>query len=346
VKKPKSGFETKPFRLVSGAAQFDALAEIYSGPAQKESVSRGIFCQLSTSLMGLEEIERMIWAVPALAASLLYAAYGHVNAIFKLPGAVLNIYRGAVPFLLLLPLVPLLPLPDAWQFYALTAVNGLIISYTDTRLFDAAARFGSAQILRLQPLVLVLVFLIWLPLDMEHTQRLLGNGAVAAGVFAALIAACISLFLMTRSPVTSDALRYFLPAILASSLIDPINKLTTRYSHGITGALSYAVFTSLFVFLFLLPYMVSQIPAREIASARHILAGLAIGMLSIAFNIFKNLAMSWAPNPAFVTALILCSGLWATGYARLRGAPDEHNIAAGVLFVLSTAALLVLGTSL
>jgi len=289
----------------------------------------------------------MIWTVPALAASLLFTAYGHVNARFKLPGMVLNVYRGAVPFLLLLPLVPFLPLPDAWQFYALTAANGLIVSYSDTRLFDATAKFGNAQILRLQPLVLILVFLFWLPLDWVHTERLFGNGTLALGILAALATASISLFFMTRSHITAGALRFFLPAVLASSLIDPINKLTTRYSHGLSGALCYAVFTSLFVFLFLLPRMVNgRFAVKEIAGARYMLAGLSIGAISIAFNVAKNLAMSWTPNPAFVTALIFCSGLWATVYARLRGEPDEHNVAAGLVFVLSALALMLLGASL
>jgi hypothetical protein len=170
---------------------------------------------------------------------------------------------------------------------------------------------------------------------------------LAAGVLAALLTAAVSLFFMTRSPVTAGALRYFLPAVLATALIDPINKLTTRYTHGLPGALAYAIFTSLFVFLFLLPRMRNTgVPLRDIAARRFLLAGMAIGILSITFNIAKNLAMAWTPNPAFVTALIFCSGLWATAYARLRGEPDTHNVAAGTVFVLSALALMLLGAPL
>ena len=100
----------------------------------------------------------MTWPFFALVASLLFTVYGEANRHFRLPGDVLNAWRGAVPVLALLPGLPFLPLPQAWQFYALTALNGLVISFADARLFDAAARFGGAQILRLQPLVLVLIF--------------------------------------------------------------------------------------------------------------------------------------------------------------------------------------------
>lgn len=296
----------------------------------------------------------MSWPALALAASLLYAVYGEVNRGFRLPGVVLNAYRGALPVLFLLPGLAFVAPPVAWQFYALTALNGLVVSYADARLFDAAARFGGAQALRLQPLVLILVFLLWAPLDWERTQRLAENTPLALGVAAALCAATASLFFMTRTPVTMDALRFYLPAILATGLIDPINKLTTRYAHGLEGALCYAVFTSFFVFVFLLPRM--ALMAREAANGSpggplgvfiqpgYVLAGLIIGCLSIVFNFAKNLAMAGTPNPVFVTAVIFCSGLWATAYARLRGEPDDCEPLAAVAFVLSAVILAVLAS--
>jgi hypothetical protein len=286
----------------------------------------------------------MLWIPYALATSLMMTAFGQANAHFRLEGLLLNLCRGATPVLLMLPFVPLIDFPAAWEFYALTALNGFIISFSDARIFDAVARFGNGQVLRLQPLVLVLVFFVWLPLDMQHTARLLANPLVALGIVAVLGVACVSLFSMTRTRVTLEALYYVLPVILATGLVDPINKLTTRYSHGLSGAASYAIFTSLFVFLFLVPRIASGgIVMRDVMKPRYIGYGFIVGALSIGLNLAKNLAMASAPNPAFVTAIIYCSGIWATIYARVRGIPDEHNIPAAVVFIFSAIALMLLG---
>jgi hypothetical protein len=295
----------------------------------------------------------MIWVAPALAASLFFAVFGEANRSFRLPGAALNVYRGAVPVLLLSPWLAFVEPPAAWQFYALTAMNGLVISYSDARLFDAAARFGGAQTLRLQPLVLVLVFVLWAPLDWPRVMRLVENPPLGLGVVSALCGASLSLYFMTRTPVTLEALRFYLPAILAGSLIDPINKLTTRYAHGPSGALCYAMFTSFFVLVFVLGRMTwmrrdGAGPLSRVAGALfqpgHVVAGLTIGCLSVALNFNKTLAMAAAPNPAFVTAIIFCSGLWATAYARLRGQPDDYNPAAAATFIFSAVILLLLAS--
>jgi hypothetical protein len=292
----------------------------------------------------------MTWSLFALAASVIFAASGQVNRRLGMPGAVLNAYRGAAPFLALLPCLIFIAPPDAWRFYALTALNGLIISFADARFFDATARFGAAQTLRLQPLVLVLVFVFWAPLDWEHTRRMLANPPLALAVGAALTAASVSLFFMTRAPVTREALRFYLPAILATALIDPINKLTTRYTHGLPGALCYVIFTSFFVFLFVAPRMVWRRRLggeggliAEFTKPGYVVAGLLIGGLSIAFNIAKNLAMAATPNPVFVTAVIFCSGVWATLYARMRGEPDEYNPMGAAAFIISAIVLALLG---
>jgi hypothetical protein len=290
----------------------------------------------------------MTWSLYALAASVIFAASGQVNRRFRMPGIVLNAYRGAAPFLALLPCFIFITPPDAWQFYALTALNGLIISFVDARFFDAAARFGAAQTLRLQPLVLVLVFVFWAPLDWEHTRRMLMNLPLALAVGAALATASVSLFFMTRAPVTRDALGFFLPAILATALIDPINKLTTQYTHGLSGALCYAMFTSFFVFVFVAPRLVWRPEGEgglvaELTKPGYVVAGVMIGGLSIAFNIAKNLAMAATPNPVFVTAVIFCSGVWATLYARLRGELDEYNPMGAAAFIISAIVLALLG---
>ncbi|MEJ2229353.1 MAG: hypothetical protein P8Y67_14275 [Alphaproteobacteria bacterium] len=285
----------------------------------------------------------MLWIPYALAASFTITAFGQANAHFKLPGPLLNIYRGATPVLMMLPFAPLIDFPTAWQFYALTAVNGFIVSFSDARIFDATAKFGNGQVQRLLPLVLILVFFVWLPLDMDHTAKLLAHPLLTAGIIAALIIAWVSLFFMTRTRITLDALYYVLPVIFATALIDPVNKLTTRYSHGLSGAASYTLFVSLWVFVFMLPRLaIGRIQASNMLSLRTAGYGTIIGVFVIASSLTKNHAMSYAPNPAFVSAIIFCAGIWATIYARVRGLPDEHNVPAAIVFIFSTIALMLL----
>lgn len=68
-----------------------------------------------------------------------------------------------------------------------------------------------------------------------------------------------------------------------------------------------------------------------------------VGVTSVAFNVAKNLAMDGSPNPAFVTSIILCSGIWAAAYAYLRRSGSGSNLAAGAVFVSSIIVLTLLG---
>lgn len=289
----------------------------------------------------------MIWMPLALAASGLQAYYSQINRHYQLPGLVLNLYRGIIPFVLLLPFLLWFPPPEAWQFYGLTAVNGLLVSFSDARFFDATARFGSAPVLRLKPLVLILVFLLWLPLDPEHTQKLFHNVPLALGIMTCLVGACISLFMMTRCVLSAATLRYLMPVILASVVIETVNKLTTSYSHGVGGAVSYAVMLAFFCLLFLLPRLLwAQMSWAVMLQSHYRSAGMRLGIAMVGFNVVKNIAMAATPNPAFVTAIIFCSGLWSTLWRCWRGQVDQENWKMALFFVLSTVSLVILGSLL
>ena len=119
-----------------------------------------------------------MWAVYALLSSLFSCAYYFGNQISKVAPNIFMFYRGAVPAILLLPLLPIVDFIPNWQFYIICILQGAIVSFIDYRNFRAMRTWGAETISSIHPFNIGFVFVCWViikPSDivfyLEHPFR-------------------------------------------------------------------------------------------------------------------------------------------------------------------------------
>ncbi|MBI1273438.1 MAG: hypothetical protein GC131_05085 [Alphaproteobacteria bacterium] len=281
-----------------------------------------------------------MWALASLGYSLLLGWFVHANRTWQIPGRTLIIIRGGGPVLLLAPVLLFFTPPDDPVFYLACLGTGLIGYFHDVRLMDAGARYGGAVTLRVLPLALPLIFLLWFLFDRTQADYLLARPGDLAMIAAAMGGIMVSLFFLRRCNVTMDALRFVAPILPLAVIIDINNKLAQSHAPWPNNTIYYAVIVSLVLFILgAIEAMMRREHATAVLHAR-LKQGMAIGMIITALMLFKGTAMYLAPNPAYVTAVSLTSTFWVSLWNRAHGRKDDGNIIAGgalVIFVMLLA---------
>ena len=106
-----------------------------------------------------------MWAVYASLASIAIGLYYLGNQAAKVSSTVFMVYRGVMPILFLLPVLPFVSLPAAWPFYVVCLVQGGVISFVDMRNFRAMRVWGAETISSIHPFCVGIVFFVWLLLN-------------------------------------------------------------------------------------------------------------------------------------------------------------------------------------
>lgn len=285
-----------------------------------------------------------MWIFPAVLSSFANALLASVNQRYQIKGEVLIIWRGLIPALLLAPFLLFFSAPADPVFYLFVGLNACIVRFTDAWFFETVRRYGASLPLKLNPLIVIFVFMAWLIIDPGQREAMAQHPWVAIGVGGSLLASLLMLALMTRCHVTAEAFRFYLPRMAGGVLIDIFNKQAMLAAYGWSGPIYYAALISAAIFFLSLPHMriyVRQGRLRE-EMRRSWVAGCMIGILSVAGMLTKNLAMFSVPNPAYVTTIIMASSLWVIVYARLRRRPDPGPILPSLGFLASAIILIIL----
>ena len=106
-----------------------------------------------------------MWAVYASLASIAIGLYYLGNQAAKVSSTVFMVYRGVMPILFLLPVLPFVSLPAAWPFYVVCLVQGGGISFVDMRNFRAMRVWGAETISSIHPFFVCIVVFVWLLLN-------------------------------------------------------------------------------------------------------------------------------------------------------------------------------------
>ena len=268
-----------------------------------------------------------LWWLWALCSSIINGVIIYANQIFKMPSSLMMIYRGIVQSLLLLPFFPLFAMPQNPWFWGLGIIQGLIVAYSDKQVFLCSKLYGGELVGTIKPYIIAFVFVFWLIikpgqiLSMWHEPLRFGLILLCmGGIMYSLRAICCI-------RTGRQAFITMLPALLAASLVDVNNKYITTLGavSGLPAAIFYycwitAVFSGL-------PNMVKFLHRRDprlLLAPRYVAGGVLIILCSLSGNIFKNTAMYYAQNPAYVSAVMSLYPvwiiLWNNFYYRKKGA--------------------------
>lgn len=255
-----------------------------------------------------------LWWLVSVFASFVFAMYIFANQIFKLKGSLMMIYRGIGAALILLPFCFFITGVDNNLFYGLCIIQGFLIAYLDNRLFNAASRFGAEITSVIQPLSVLLGFVMWFIIVPEQFFKLAEHPLKLVLIVVAMIGIVTSVVLFRKNRLSRLAFLYLLPAMLTVTVLDLLGKILMNIgSDNILGAIFYySLITSAVAgAINMVAFLKQGHDFKEVVAPRNLfLAGIPMIMLIMGMYVFKNYSLYLSDNPAYVMAIIYSYPVW------------------------------------
>lgn len=264
-------------------------------------------------------------------------------------GYLLGIWRGFGIAAIFFPFTFLFPLPQNFYYWGLLILQGWLIGFYDSHLFFASARYGAGPTSRVMAVTVLITTIIWWLMTPHEFDKILANKTVFSLLIFILLGFTVSYWLMLKDSITKEITFYMAPVILALAFMSVITKDIAIHSSSSWSGIIYYLTVSTFVsgvynsYLFVKKEKLDMKGyVRQVFSAPTRAAGLYIVGFSAALIMAKTIALRVAPNPGYVTALLLTSPFFVLIMNKYNRIPDDFSLRAGLFNVLFLIALLVL----
>lgn len=279
----------------------------------------------------------MIWIILAVLALLghvgqsLIAEFLHISRIH---------YILIIRWMMLICLLPAtfyIPPPDIPLFYALTAVSGLIASWSDYSMFRSMYNNGAGVSTRLLSMVVFASFILWTLLNPslfvdyanEPFRTLMLMSCMGATIFFTLR--------LRHCAISLTTLRDLWPVIACGAVITVMAKYAMDMT-GPGGAFYYALMQTGVMVLVYTPLILRKKNSIKTCMNNGLFSiciALGAGMMTLLHIVAKNEAFRLVENPAYVLTLLLCAPFVISVYYRLVGMRDDSDLRAGSGIVIS-----------
>lgn len=290
----------------------------------------------------------MIWILNGLLYGFFTALYTLANQKYQMNGYLLGIWRGFGIAAIFFPFTFLFPLPQNLYYWGLLILQGWLIGFYDSHLFFASARYGAGPTSRVMAVTVLITTIIWWLMTPHEFLKILQNGTVFSLLIFILLGFTVSYWLMLKDSITKEITFYMAPVILALAFMSVITKDIAIHSSSSWSGIIYYLTVSTFVsgiynsYLFVKKEKLDMKGyVRQVFSAPTRAAGLYIVGFSAALIMAKTIALRVAPNPGYVTALLLTSPFFVLIMNKYNRIPDDFSLRAGLFNVLFLIALLV-----
>lgn len=288
----------------------------------------------------------MLWVINGLIYGFFTAVYMLFNQHYKLNGYVLGIWRGFGICLLFLPFLFFTNIPTDRNYWCLLILQGICIGIYDSRIFFASAKFGAGPTSRFMAVSVLLTTFAWWFLTPQKFLQLFSQGNLLVTLMLILCGFSFCYWQMLKSEVSRETALYTLPAVLALALMSIITKYIATNGNSLWQGLIYYLTVSTFISGLYNLICYRQQKQSDIIISKQM---LKIGSLLVAFSslliIAKTMALRIAPNPGYVTALLLIAPLFIYALNRHCKISDTISIESGfaMIFFLVLLAFLVNG---
>jgi len=253
-----------------------------------------------------------MWILFALLTSLLYAVYYTFNQRCKLLPSLFMIYRGYFLSLLALPFVIIYTHTFPWPFYLIALFQGLTISYSDFKYFQAFHKFGAENVTSISPLTVMITFLFWLIIK---PSTLIFYAHTPYRSLVILLSIGFIVLAASKYRVQSfgkKCLKFMAPILILSAFLNISNKMIMYYADDLLlPATLYRVCITGFIIgtVNLLVGLKHNISLKKILKVKNLKKGWFLILLALSM-ITINFSMHYAINPAYTSALIYLSVIW------------------------------------
>ncbi|HEX2859899.1 MAG TPA: hypothetical protein VHP58_06870 [Alphaproteobacteria bacterium] len=287
----------------------------------------------------------MLWLLAALGTSVTTCANAELNRRYQHEGFRLNFWRTLLAALLWLPLA----LPQQWPtgigFYAAAVFGGLAMIIGNVIQNHLSARHNGRVAILWMPLKALFVFVLWAAISPPARQHIVDNPLTAIATLSCFAIMIMALNSMRAHDASWKVVKMVLPVAVVYALSDIFARSVVpaeQLPNLIQVYFCVATAVSAGVSLLLFPLR----PKKHLPWYSPSL--LKVGALAAVQSTINQtcffVALIYAPNPAYVSMIILLAPLWLLIYHRVRGIPDNTSPLAGL--VMALAAGLLLGVTL
>lgn len=289
-----------------------------------------------------------MWVIFGIITSLINATYYICNQNSKLKPEIFMIYRGFLVALASTPLALLFFHIFPWQFYAIALFQGICVSYSDYKYFNAYHKFGAENVNATGPLKVFIVFTLWMILSPSIVYIYIKTPIRTFIILLSIIAMVYAVTQYYKQKIGKSCLKEMFPLLCLSAVIDISNKFITEYSEGYLLTLTFhrVAITGYiigFINLFFNYHKIKDY--RELLNIKNIQKSWFIILLVLSM-IFINLSMYYTPNPAYISVLLFLSIVWVICINRitiLRGKKVPYtNIRLRWIFLLLFSAIILI----
>lgn len=293
-----------------------------------------------------------MWVIFGIITSLINATYYICNQNSKLKPEIFMIYRGFLVALASTPLALLFFHIFPWQFYAIALFQGICVSYSDYKYFNAYHKFGAENVNATGPLKVFIVFTLWMILSPSIVYIYIKTPIRTLIILLSIIAMVYAVTQYHRQKIGKSCLKEMFPLLCLSAVIDISNKFITEYSEGYLLTLTFhrVAITGYiigFINLFFNYHKIKDY--RELVNIKNIQKSWFIILLVLSM-IFINLSMHYTPNPAYISVMLFLSIIWIICLNRIiilcgKKVPYTNIRLRWIFLLLFSAIILIIATN-
>ncbi len=289
------------------------------------------------------------WVFSSLIAAVFSAGFYLVNQYMKQPGHLLVFWMRVVIVISMAPMMRYIEMPTDPRFYIAVLVTVLVGTFSDIRIFNAAATYGGGVVSRVQPVTVWCAFLLWFFFDpgllLKYADRPLNTAVILAA-----LAGCVFFAMrLNKCEVTKSALLYTAPALAGYTVTTVLNKYAM--DHGpLEGAVyGYMYVQSAIAVVLIGGYSLYRGRGAAPTAASWVNTKMlkAVLLLSAAWTchmIFKNYAMAFTPNPSYQAAINLSTPVFIALFYMAAKHKEEAAVWPG-MGIVACAVLLALAST-
>lgn len=292
----------------------------------------------------------MLWVINSLIYGFFTAVYTLFNQHYRINGYVLGIWRGFGISLLFAPFLFFLPVPHDLFYWGLLVAQGCFIGVYDSHLFFSSARYGAGPTSRFMAITVLVTTFLWWMLTPQQFLGLLKQPNLFITLLLILFGFTFCYWQMIQSEVSRKTAKYIMPAVFALAGMSIITKYIslegTSVWQGVVYYLTVSTFVSgcynLLCYLAQNKHLNLQQIKEEIFAPKMLKIGGYLVAFSAVLITAKTMALRMAPNPGYVTALLLIAPIFIFLLNRYYKIPDGVSLRAGFAMIFFLILMVVL----
>lgn len=290
-----------------------------------------------------------MWVLLALLSAVFSSLYYLSAQNIKMDANTFMVYRGWLVAAMLLPILILNPIKFPPMFYFMALIQGAVSAYIDYVSFGLNKKYGSETVGSITPLTVVIVFAMWCFIDTDLLVTYWKNPLQTGVIFFSCAGVAFAINRYHQVEFTRQAFYKILPLLLLISLVIVLSKLVMNYSSDrpILAVLwQNFIIAAVIGIVHLGVYRHKKLSVKNLILPKNLFKGL-IFLYAVGVCVLKTLAIYYAQNPAYVSALAYTSIIWVIIFShsfrifKFNTTSEQAAIKWKILFLVSVVMLIL-----